>query len=141
MDDTVVKFYCVIYGIRIHVSCIEYGYMIRNLVFACPYHYDSRDRSFSHADLDCKGLTFSETWLGFEQIYVESEVLSEFEMNFILCVDEATLHFDRAIVVIIAFLCFKDEGVKIHLEIIVALRAFLGKKSVTSMLQLQRLEG
>jgi hypothetical protein len=62
-------------------------------------------------------------------------------MNFIFCVDEATLHFDRALVVIIAFLCFKDEGVEIHLEIIVALRAFLGKKSVTSMLQLQRLEG
>lgn len=69
-------------------------------------------------------LIFSKTGLGFEQIYVKSEVLSEFEMNFIFCMDEATLHFDRALVVIIAFLCFKDEGVEIHLEIIVALRAF-----------------
>jgi len=51
------------------------------------------------------------------------------------------MHFDRAIIVIVAFLCFKDKRMEIHLEIIVTLRAFLGKKSVTSRLQLQRLEG
>jgi hypothetical protein len=62
-------------------------------------------------------------------------------MSFIFLVDKATMHFDRAIIVIVAFLCFKDKRMEIHLEIIVTLRAFLGKKSVTSRLQLQRLEG
>ncbi len=126
LGDRAVKFYCVIYGIHSHVFCIEYGYKIRNLVCACPYHCDSRDKSFSHADLDCKELTFSEAWLGLEQIYVKSEILPIFEMSFIFCVHEAALHFDGAFVVVVAFLCFKDERMEIHLEIIVALGTFLG---------------